>query len=76
MKYSIIIPIYNSEKTLNRCIDSILVQGFEDYEIILVNDGSRDSSFKICCEYRDSNERIKVVDKSGGPHQRETQGLI
>ncbi len=75
MKYSIIIPIYNSEKTLNRCIDSILVQGFEDYEIILVNDGSRDSSFKICCEYRDSNERIKVVDKSGGASSARNAGL-
>lgn len=45
---SIIVPVYNAEKYLNRCIDSILKQTFTDLEIILVDDGSTDNSLKIC----------------------------
>ena len=44
---SIIVPIYNAEKTLSKCIESILCQEFKDYELILVNDGSTDNSLKI-----------------------------
>ena len=46
--FSIVLPIYNVEKYLNRCIDSILKQGFDDYEIILVDDGSKDSCGQHC----------------------------
>ncbi len=47
-KISIIIPVYNVEKYLARCIDSVLAQTFKDFELILVNDGSADDSGKIC----------------------------
>ncbi len=49
---SIIVPVYNAEKYLNRCIDSILKQTFTDLEIIFVDDGSTDDSLKICEEYQ------------------------
>lgn len=51
MKYSIIVPIYNSEKTLSRCLDSILEQNYPDAELLLINDGSKDRSEEICLEY-------------------------
>lgn len=46
MKYSVIIPVYNAEKTLRRCVNSLLNQNYEDAEIILVNDGSKSTSLK------------------------------
>lgn len=58
---SVIVPIYNTEKYLRRCIDSILAQTFSDFELILVNDGSRDSSGAICDEYEDRDERVVVI---------------
>lgn len=60
---SIIVPVYNSEKTLVRCINSILKQQYENTEIILVNDGSTDNSLSICREYEKMDHRIKVIDK-------------
>ena len=51
MKYSIIVPIYNSEKTLSRCLDSILEQNYPNAELLLINDGSSDQSEEICREY-------------------------
>jgi len=60
---SIIIPIYNTEKYLARCLDSIISQTYSNVEIILVNDGSRDNSLKICKEYQNTDNRIKVIDK-------------
>lgn len=64
--FSIILSIYNVEDYLKRCIDSILDQKFTDYEIILVDDGSTDSSSEICDEYCKSNSNIKVVHKENG----------
>lgn len=61
IKISIIIPVYNMEKRLNKCIDSVLNQNFESYEVILVNDGSTDNSGKICNEYKRKDDRIKVI---------------
>lgn len=58
---SIIIPVYNSEKYIERCINSILAQTFSDYEIIIINDGSNDQSGEICENYALKNERIKVL---------------
>ena len=63
---SIIIPVYNVEKYLNECIESILNQEFKDYEIILVDDGSKDSSGKICDEYSKKYSFISVIHKSNG----------
>ncbi|WP_206425633.1 glycosyltransferase family 2 protein [Romboutsia sp. Marseille-P6047] len=65
-KVSVIIPIYNVEKYLNRCIDSVINQSLKDIEIILVNDGSPDNCPKICDEYANKDSRIKVIHKSNG----------
>lgn len=63
---SIIIPIYNAEKYLARCLDSLLNQTFRDFEMILVNDGSTDSSAEICEEYRAKNPCIHILNKDNG----------
>lgn len=63
---SVIVPVYNSEKTLNRCIDSILSQTFSDFELIIVDDGSTDSSSKICNNYAEQDVRVKVFHKPNG----------
>lgn len=66
MMISIIIPIYNTEKYLSRCIQSILDQTNENLEVILVDDGSIDHSGKICDEYALKDPRIKVIHKENG----------
>lgn len=63
---SLIIPIYNSEKNLNRCIHSAVNQTLRDIEIILVDDGSSDSSPEICDSWADKDSRIKVIHKKNG----------
>lgn len=60
---SIIVPVYNGEKTLPRCVNSICRQNFTDYELLLLNDGSEDDSLKICQEFCERDERIRVIDK-------------
>lgn len=65
-KISIIVPIYNLEKYLPRCIDSILAQTFTDFELILVDDGSPDNCPQICDEYAKKDNRIKVIHKENG----------
>lgn len=59
---SVIVPVYNVEKWLPKCIDSILGQTYGEFELILVNDGSKDRSLEICREYEVKDRRIKVVD--------------
>lgn len=61
---SIIIPVYNAERTLCKCLDSILAQDFNNYEIILVNDGSKDSSLDICNEYGSKHHNISVINQN------------
>ncbi len=61
---SVIVPIYNSEKTLRRCLDSILNQTFSDFELLLVDDNSTDGSRKICDIYIEKDERIRVFYNS------------
>lgn len=65
-KISVIVPVYNAEKYLNRCIDSILAQTFTDFELLLINDGSKDKSGDICDEYAAKESRIRVFHKKNG----------
>ena len=65
-KISIVVPIFNVENYLQRCIDSIINQTYINIEIILVNDGSTDSCFKICEKYAKQDARILVIDKKNG----------
>lgn len=66
MKVSVIVPIYNVEKYLKRCIDSILSQTFTDFELILVDDGSPDKCGEICDVYARGDTRIKVLHLENG----------
>ena len=63
MKISIIIPVYNVENYLEKCLNSILSQTFNDYEVILINDGSTDKTSTICDEFVKKDNRIKVIHK-------------
>lgn len=65
-KISVIIPIYNVEKYLSECVDSVINQTYKNIEIILVDDGSPDNCPKICDEYAKRDERIKVIHKKNG----------
>ena len=60
---TIIVPVYNSEKTLHRCVDSILDQTYQNFEILLINDGSKDHSGDICDEYAKRDTRVRVFHK-------------
>lgn len=66
MRLSIIIPVYRTQDTLRRCIDSVLRQSFTDYELILVDDGSPDQCPQICNDYAKQNKRITVIHKANG----------
>ena len=73
---SIIIPVYNAEATLNKCVDSILMQPFANFEVILVDDGSKDGSFQICEEYARKDSRVTVIHKeNGGVSSARNRGL-
>ena len=64
IKVSVIVPVYNVEKYLSQCIETIISQNYKELEIILVDDGSTDNSSKICDEYAKKDERIKVIHKA------------
>ena len=64
--FSIIVPVYNVEKYLNRCVESILSQSFKDFEVLLIDDGSTDKSGAICDEYAKKDNRVKVFHKENG----------
>ena len=64
-KFSIIVPVYNTEKYLNRCLESIEKQTLDDYEVIIVNDGSTDNSKSIIDKYL-SNNKFKCINKENG----------
>ena len=66
MFFSVIVPIYKVEKYLVRCIESVLKQSFEDFELILVDDGSPDRCPEICDEYMACDNRIRVIHKENG----------
>jgi len=63
---SIIVPVYNVEKYLRQCLDTITGQSFQDIEILIVNDGSTDDSLKIIKEYELNDKRVKILDKENG----------
>ena len=65
-KISVIIPVYNTEKYLHRCIDSVLAQTYQDFELLLIDDGSKDSSGAICDEYAAKDARVRVFHKENG----------
>ncbi len=65
-KISVIVPVYNVEKYLKQCLESIINQTFKDIEIICVNDGSLDKSRKILEEYKNKDSRIRIIDKKNG----------
>ena len=75
--FSIIVPVYQSQETLNECIDSVLCQQCQNYEMILIDDGSTDMSRKICDEYAERYPRnISVIHKSNkGPLMARIEGI-
>lgn len=73
---SVIVPVYNAEKYLEKCVRSILEQDYKDIELILVDDGSKDSSPAMCDEFAKQDERIKVIHKAnGGPSKARNMGI-
>lgn len=75
-KVSIIVPVYNAEKYLATCIDSVLSQSFKDFELLLVDDGSCDSSGLICDSFASKDNRIRAFHISnGGPSKARNYGL-
>lgn len=63
MIFSVVIPVYNVEKYLVECLDSILSQSFKDFEVLLIDDGSNDSSGEICDKYQDRFDNVRVIHK-------------
>lgn len=66
MRYSVVIPVYNSEGTLRRCLDSLVGQQFSDYELLIINDGSTDGSDAICREYAGTYSCVRYFAKENG----------
>jgi len=76
MKISVIVPVYNAENYLSACLDSILSQTYQDFEIILIDDGSKDASGQICDAYAGKDPRIQVVhQENGGVSRARNRGL-
>ena len=63
---SVIVPVYNAERYLHKCIDSILSQTMSDFELLLVDDGSNDASGNICDDYAEKDARVRVFHKANG----------
>ena len=73
---SVIVPVYNTEKYLHRCIESILAQSFTDFELVLVDDGSPDNCGRICDDYAQKDKRIHVIhQKNGGLSAARNAGI-
>ena len=76
IKFSIIVPVYNTEKYLNKCVDSILAQSYQEYELLLIDDGSSDDSGRICDEYAEKSEKVRAFHKGNtGPSGARNYGL-
>ena len=65
-KISVIVPVWNAHEYLNRCVDSILAQTYENLEVLLVDDGSADDSLSICRQYAEQDRRVRVFHKDNG----------
>lgn len=73
---SVVIPIYNAQNFLDKCLDSVLKQTYTNLEVILVNDGSTDNSFELCKNYEEADSRIKLIDcQNGGPSKARNIGI-
>ena len=76
-KISVIVPIYKAEKTLSKCISSILEQSLPDFELLLIDDGSPDASSNICEDWADRDERIRVFhQQNAGVSAARNKGLV
>ena len=62
-KLSVIVPVYNEEKTIGRCLDSLLLQELQDMEILVVNDGSTDESGKVVRAYMEKDPRVRMIEQ-------------
>jgi glycosyltransferase involved in cell wall biosynthesis len=75
--FSIIVPVYNVEGYLAQCLESILCQTFSNFELILINDGSTDSSLEICQQYQQNFHQIRLIDqKNGGLSDARNKGIL
>lgn len=75
-KISVIVPVYNAENYLNRCIESVLTQTYTDWQMVLVDDGSKDESLKVGQEYADLDNRIRVIhQENAGPGIARNTGI-
>ena len=75
-KISVIVPVYRVKRYLSKCIESVLLQDYGNWELLLVNDGSPDSSVKICNKYAGRDCRIQVINKeNGGVSSARNMGL-
>ena len=73
---SIIVPVYNAEKTIDRCVSSILNQSYKDFELLLMNDGSTDRSGSLCDAYEERDSRVHVLHKENtGVSDTRNQGI-
>ena len=76
-KISVIIPIYNASNSIKKCIESIKIQKYKNYGIILVNDGSNDNSEEICLKYQEENNNIKYIyQKNMGVSEARDNGIL
>ncbi len=71
-KFSIIVPVYNVEEYIDECVKSVISQTFTDWELLLIDDGSSDNSYKLCCSYAENDTRIKAIyqDNTGASGAR------
>lgn len=75
-KISVIVPVYNAENYVNRCIESVLAQTYTDWQMVLVDDGSKDESLKVCQRYADIDSRISVIhQENAGPGVARNTGI-
>ena len=75
-KISVIIPVYNAEKTIRRCLESIMSSEYEEYEVVVVDDGSTDNSASILFEYANRDRRVKIINQpNSGPAIARNKGL-